>query len=492
MAEKGCSSLSRNSHDPDYRYIAYLAYCCGFHGVDCQPILEVKKWLFEVFKLVLRHCVAKTQSMLMTFLLFVIQLLTVPTVLGFLYQVVRVEQTDDTYLVLKKIIAKKINDTDSITTLGFDPANLETITLAALSKMRIGAPVPLMKYYDRSPDELTRIEILKSRAIVGDLLYDMHHIGEYMNPAVLKWQDRLIMMTGSNDGRANSKFTKQALLEFRWLNDSSYPFFESDEYLGVVTGEVERLNLEVFGEDPRVVSIDADTFHVYYAYPFQPLTRIGMLRVFLNRTSMRTEVGEFYSSIDPVLQWNIRHKNWSPFLQHGTKDVLLVQSINPLFIVKPVFRPEINSLRAEVVSTGEEIKLFWPYGTLRGGTNAIYLEQQGVYLSFFHSKGNIPGNYMYTYFIGAYTFSGSAPHRLVSISPAPIMPEMFYTGPWSPMKNAKIDYCLFPTAIFLQEGSNSSGMGVGEEIFMSLGFQDHSGYTAMVNLQTLLDSLAPL
>jgi hypothetical protein len=201
--------------------------------------------------------------------------------------------------------------------------------------------------------------------------------------------------------------------------------------------------------------------------------------VAISPTSQKAEIVSLHTNIHPTVDFNLRHKNWAPFLSREN-EVLLIQGVNPFLVVKPTLHPEDGFLHADVVSSQETRQIYWPYGTIRGGTNAVYLPELDVYLAFFHSKTQFTGNYMSSYVAGAYTFTSHAPYRLLAVSAMPIVSEQFYTGPWSPLKNAHIDYCFFPTAIYLE----------GAEIVMSAGFQDHSGYLLKMMLQAVLDTMA--
>jgi hypothetical protein len=394
------------------------------------------------------------------------------------FDIVRYAGNGTMYLLFKGV-AKAVPDELTASALSFTPTQLRSIDEVELSKYRIGPAVPIIAKSDGSPDDITRVELQKSFALMGHILCDIHHIGEYMNPAVVKWRNRLLLVTGSNYGRANTKTTKNAFLEFRWLNDSFLPFADDQALVGITTGEVEMLDREAFGEDPRVLVLSDDRLMVFYAYPFQALTRIGLLEVAVNAESQKAQIVTLHSSIHPTVDFSMRHKNWAPFRsQDGA--VLMVQNINPLVVVKPVVRPEDGAMQAELVSSASALELHWTYGVLRGGTNAVYLQDRGVYLAFFHSKCNFPGNYMSSYVAGAYTFTAEAPYRLLTLSALPIMAEAFYTGPWSPLRNARIDYCFFPTAIHL-DGA--------QQIVMSAGFQDHSGFLMKLDLQAVLDTM---
>jgi predicted GH43/DUF377 family glycosyl hydrolase len=376
-------------------------------------------------------------------------------------------------------VAKQILDDVTVTNLNYEPDKLRTVSLSKLNEYKIGPAIDSIRKSDGSPDDITRLELQRCLAVMGRIIYDAHYIGEYMNPAVVKWHQRLLLVTGSNYGRANSKATKNAFLEFRWFNHTFQSFTDDSKYLGITTGEVDMLDKEAYGEDPRVVVVSDDRIFVFYAYPFQALTRIGLLEVAINPASQKAEIASLHTNIHPTVESNLRHKNWAPFLSRGN-EVLLIQGVNPFLVVKPTLHPEDGSLYADVVSSGEARQIYWPYGTIRGGTNAVYLAEQDVYLAFFHSKTQFTGNYMSSYVAGAYTFTSHAPYRLLAVSALPIMSEQFYTGPWSPLKNARIDYCFFPTAIYVEGG----------EIVMSAGFQDHSGYLLKMKLQDVLDTMA--
>jgi len=186
-------------------------------------------------------------------------------------------------------------------------------------------------------------------------------------------------------------------------------------------GTISRWNNDtnIIGEDPRFLSIDERRFRVYYTYPapFWDVARMGMLELTYNDSSRRLDVTALRQKIEPTYPKNSNthkdsHKNWSPFLFRGHP--LLIQSINPLVVVNETD----ESLVAEVVSISKLTRMKWPFGSLRGGTNCI-LVNDSYYLSFFHSKAHIDNSYMSTYVMGAYTFSKTIPFQLQSISAYP-------------------------------------------------------------------------
>jgi len=76
------------------------------------------------------------------------------------------------------------------------------------------------------------------------------------------------------------------------------------------------------------------------------------------------------------------------------------------------------------------------------------------------------------------------PFRLVAMSPLPIVTNSLYDGPWDPLKNRRIDFCIFPMSISL--------VNDGDEILLSFGRQDHEGWIGYMNLQSVLNSLDPV
>ena len=75
------------------------------------------------------------------------------------------------------------------------------------------------------------------------------------------------------------------------------------------------------------------------------------------------------------------------------------------------------------------------------------------------------------------------PFRLLATSPLPIIHDFFYDGAWDPLKNRRIDFCVFPMVI---------SMVNEDEIMLSLGWQDFQGWIAYFNIRTMLASLDPV
>ena len=397
------------------------------------------------------------------------------------YKVLRLNEDNNNtaFLIISKV-AKAVPDDATIVSLGYDPQSLESISLADLNKLKAGEKLASLKYNNQSPDELTRIEIAKSYALQGNLIHDVLDVGNYINPTIVKFQGRLLLAACLSVGFSGAKLKpSNGNIEFRWFNHTDYPFSTTGPYLGI-ENEIESLPTVMVGQDPRIIVMDdPNKFQIYFTKQLGvKYIRMGMAKVALNTTTNIIDIEHYYHAITPTLGVNLHQKNWSPFLFRN--EVLLIQSIQPFLVVKTAVQD--GEMVAFHESTTEMSDYYWPYGDVRGGTNAVFLPDKGVYLAFLHSAGHIPGLFMKTYVMGAYTFSAEPPFRVLSMSPYPIMPYRFYDGPWHPIKNRQIDYCVFPMSLMIEK----------EDVMLSFGYQDQRGYLVRIKLQKLLDTLVPV
>ena len=166
-----------------------------------------------------------------------------------LYRAARVG--DKHYLLLRNRHARLINDTETFEVL--DPLVLPEISEQELHKSySVGAPLPRIAYTNKLPDDCMRVFLLKSSILNGDdLMFDYTLLGEYMNPSVLAFRGRLLMVVPLQVGFTGSEHRKPTgTIEFKWLNSSSRPFYSNSEYLGV-GNEVHALNRMFVGEDRK-------------------------------------------------------------------------------------------------------------------------------------------------------------------------------------------------------------------------------------------------
>ena len=163
--------------------------------------------------------------------------------------------------------ARLIDGPESLEVL--DPGILPELgSLAELNRTHpIGDPLPHFSFGGKTPDDCVRVYTMKSSVFNGDdLMLDYSSIGEYMNPSVLLFRKRLLVIAPLQIGDTGPEHRKPTgTIEFKWLNSSKHPFYTSDEYLGV-SEQIRALNWLFVGEDPRVLYYNDSFFQVYYTY----------------------------------------------------------------------------------------------------------------------------------------------------------------------------------------------------------------------------------
>lgn len=352
-----------------------------------------------------------------------------------LFRIVQLQDAQENYIILRNQTARRINDDRTVKTLGYDPSRLVAISKAELEQYKLDKPLPPIFMAVSNPDEVMRIEILKSIELQGDLLHDFFHFGEYINPGVALFHDRLLMFTGlawtldtMNEGHPPDEF-----LYYRWLNHSTAPYTEKEAF-----GLSDRISQVspggILGQDPRVVVVrenDEEVAHVTFTNRFVVPIRMSKVTLVVNKTTNAIQARDYLFTVG--INAPHAHKNWTPFIYNQTK-VYYITFINPLEIVEigPMRKRSDGSDGVEAdavpVSSGPRDHLDWHHGELRGGSNAIFLEEYNVYLCFHHSSTRLEGNSMTTYFMGAFTFNAHPPFRLKQMSALPIMHESLYTG----------------------------------------------------------------
>lgn len=337
------------------------------------------------------------------------------------------------YLLYRQKVARLIDDDRTVRSLGFDISQLETITSEQLSKYQLGAPLPAIYMAARNADEAMKVQLLKSTYLQGKLLHNISHIGDYINPGVVAFKGRFLMVTGlawsldfMNEGHPPNEF-----IYHRWLNLTISPYASNKPYLGLTHRISPTEPFTMLGQDPRLLTLGSgedEQIHMTFTNRFVRPMRMAKAVLGVNKTTGNLEVLDYLFSI--AVASPHPHKNWMPFIYNTTK-IYYVSFVNPLEIV------EIGPRRARIgdsdadallISNAPHAEVDWDQGELRGGTNAIFLPRYGVYLAIFHSSTCIDGGALTTYFMGAMTFSAHPPFRLIAMSPLPIMDEYLYNG----------------------------------------------------------------
>jgi len=136
--------------------------------------------------------------------------------------------------------------------------------------------------------------------------------------------------------------------------------------------------------------------------------------------------------------------------------------------------------------------LKWKWGDLYGGTPAILMGD--CYVSFFHSFVRTPEKKR-CYVMGAATFTKDPPHRLLAISPYPILFNQIYTskvdGKIGPLGhrwwNSRLDRVIFPCGFVCEE--DESGR---EVIHLSCGENDVGVRIVTIDKKKLFETLVPV
>ena len=384
-------------------------------------------------------------------------------------------------------IARAVPDDETVITLNFELEKLINISEAKLlSAYKIGENIPRFKWNSKDPDEANRLYTLRSDVFNGEnLLTNFEFLGQYTNPSAGKFRDRIFVAVPLQivPSGVNLK-PMDGSIQFRWFNSTRYSYATNDTYLGVYN-EIEPLDQPVYGQDPRMI-IHNDT-HIQLFFTSMSLgmkhQKMGVAELQYLEAEKRMSVTYVYQPILLEHQKTSVQKNWSPFVHNG--EVLLVQSINPLTVVR-LQGYGTTAVIAQLVSKDNFTHVNCLIGELRGGTNAIRLHDR--YLAFYHQRTKLPWDFMTSYLFGAYSFTLDPPFRLLSISPAPIMPKRLYSGPW---QGRYIDYCVYPMHLSLEDAISSPSSTSGR-LRLSFGSQDKHGYVCEIDLITLLSTMIPV
>lgn len=409
---------------------------------------------------------------------------------------------NNTFYILYWKFAKEIQHIDTILYFKFNATSeMEEMSYVNITNFYSVLPekVPLIKRMDATPDEAMRTAMVEIAVFQEPLLQNLTDIGAFINPSVVPWQNRLFLCTGLCWTIGRLKYVPENIkgsIQCSWLNHTMKPINSSDLYMGLnIDIETSPLSQRLDGQDPRFLVLDDSNIVISYTYS-TPDSRVRMGFAEIHAENNIISLSHVHPFIHADAGGNQNHKNWTPFLFN--KSVCYIQSINPLHVVtigQPSIFGKYNAIndrevQATTISIVPEVSLPWSFGHLRGGSNALLLDDK--YVSFFHTCHFIPGNALKTYFMGAFTFTSTAPFRMLAISPVPLVDPSLYAVAWNPLKNRMIDYVVFPMSIFFEEGSDENNSTADRHIVLTFGHQDHTAQTARINVKKLLDSLIPV
>jgi hypothetical protein len=373
--------------------------------------------------------------------------------------------------------------------LGFSTNDIRNESKLAYKISPISVPKKHMTDVITS-DDVIELAMWKISTFQHNLFHTLEYVAEMLNPSMTVLKESLLVCQG---GSATNT------ISCRLLNHSMFPLSEEAKLCGISSTEFREFSPVLVGQDVRLlVTNPRSTCRFQTFYTNFPVVLMGTSAIGLS-TSTETNGGTSKCSETPCLAQPIStkiifldsqesstpQKNWSPFTYNGT--VHYVQSINPLHIVKTtqsIFdKGGESSMYAESVSLSDTVRHFYDYGELRGGSNAVFLQAENKFISFFHSSCWLPGpSKTKTYFMGAYTFTAHPPFRILEISPFPLVTRDLYSGPWSLYPNRRNDYVIFPGGLILRN----------DLLVLSFGRNDHEGWLCSFKLRELLESLVPV
>jgi len=199
-----------------------------------------------------------------------------------------------------------------------------------------------------------------------------------------------------------------------------------------------------FSEDPRLFWKGDQLYLLYNDLEDLPVYVRSMRLAKLDPKSLTlgciTDLDQRIAHVDRLVHME---KNWTPFVsQEEESRICFRYSINPHKILR-MKSPQSEEMEHPIYPLAVSFKkLPWDekkWGSLRGGTPAIFLEE-GVYLSFFHTMFRDGGTWWYL--MGAYTFQAEPPYQILSVSKEPLLLKEIYLAP--PRLSKKI---LFPSGI---------------------------------------------
>jgi|GEM_PF-681548 len=295
------------------------------------------------------------------------------------------------------------------------------------------------------------------------------------NPSIIRWQGRLIMSFRVID---DPKASFNSWIGLIFLDDNFNPIGEPQKLIMRPADST----VPCRAEDARFL-IAGDRLWMIYSDNAEPKISRGGYRVYI-ATVIETDGHFSLEGIECLSRFegenqNFREKNWVPFEYEG--QLLLAYSLKP----HRIFIPMAETGECWTVATTPTL-VDWAWGDLRGGTPAIFDENIGEYLAFFHSSKNMAtvhsdGAVVSHYFIGAYTFSRHPPFNITRISQEPIVGRGFYRGTiykpyWKPVR------VVFPCGIIVEQ----------DYIWITYGRQDHEIWITKLDKKRLLNHLTPV
>jgi hypothetical protein len=241
---------------------------------------------------------------------------------------------DEFYLVFKHHF-RRIEDRETVKTLGFNPAEVANWTFHHFVNKLLHhddnmPPITLIKDDRSNPDAIMATTLKKIQAVIPyPLIYNYTAICDgCKNPAVILWHDQFLCI--SEFGRI-----KHGVLQHFWINTTEFPV-KNASLFGITTEPSDNFNnMEpIFGIDPRTsINHQTNGIEIVYAYVqrYPPVMARSELAVDKQQLLANYTTRRELIILDQAPPKGQHEKNWIPFYSNNSRN--LVQSINPLHVV---------------------------------------------------------------------------------------------------------------------------------------------------------------
>lgn len=126
------------------------------------------------------------------------------------------------------------------------------------------------------------------------------------------------------------------------------------------------------------------------------------------------------------------------------------------------------------------------YGELHGGTDPVLVSDPSrhdtkIYLTFLHSKVNVPGNpaNLKSYLMGAMALCPTFPFHIHAMSRYPIIKRELFDGPW---EGGARDYIMYPLSLMLDPNNVSN-------VWLTFNANYHRAHFVQMEIEGLLKSM---
>lgn len=203
-------------------------------------------------------------------------------------------------------------------------------------------------------------------------------------------------------------------------------------------------------EDPRVILFNGNPWVSYSNFYTRCLwVHQGLMQV---NTHMQASslCHPVYGGNGPSISANTGHeKNWLWF-QDRSGELRMIYAAFPHTVVR--FDKEGHSHS----TTAKGFR--WTKGIIRGGTPPVFVEEDGMYWTFFHSSVEIsPTPPRRRYYMGAYAFEAMPPYRIVRRTSIPLL-----VGNGRDFREPSAPLCVFPCGALLDAGTWHVSLGVND------------------------------